>query len=106
VVSPTDYILELLLARSPRVAELARRRVLGPLETYTDPRSSDLVLTLATFVELRLDRRSAAERLHVHPNTLDYRLERISKLTGLELRRPRDMALVTLALRQRELAAG
>jgi hypothetical protein len=106
VISSADYILELLLARSPRVAEVVRRRVLGPLETYTDPRSSDLVETLATFVELRLDRRGAAQRLHVHPNTLDYRLERISKLTGLELRRPRDMALVTLALRQRELAAG
>jgi hypothetical protein len=98
LVSPADYVLELLLARSPRVAEAARRRVLGPLEDYTDPRSSDLVETLATFVEMGLDRRSAAKRLHVHPNTLDYRLERISKLTGLELRRPRDLALVVLAL--------
>jgi hypothetical protein len=98
LVSSGDYALELLLARSPRVAGALRRRVLGPLEDYTDPRSSDLVETLATFVELKLDRRGAAERLHVHPNTLDYRLERITKLTGLELRRPRDLALVVLAL--------
>jgi hypothetical protein len=98
LVASGDYALELLLARSPRVAGALRRRVLGPLEDYTDPRSSDLVETLATFVDLKLDRRRAAERLHVHPNTLDYRLERISKLTGLELRQPRDLALVVLAL--------
>ena len=98
VVSPDDYAIELLLRRSPRVAALLRRRVLEPLESYADPRSSDLVETLVTFVESGLDRRGAAERLHVHPNTLDYRLERISKLTGLELRRPRDLTIVTLAL--------
>jgi DNA-binding PucR family transcriptional regulator len=55
--------------------------------------------TLATFVECDLDRRASAARLHIHPNTLDYRLRRIRELASLELDRPDDLALVSLALR-------
>ena len=99
-------LLELLLARSPRLAGLVRRRALGPLEAYAERRASDLLPTLQTFVACDLDRRRAAEELHVHPNTLDYRLQRVAELTGLDLGRPADLALVTLALRQRELTDG
>lgn len=102
-VTEEEFVTELLLARSPRLAGTVRRRVLEPLETYADPRSSDLVATLATFVESGLDRRRAAELLHVHPNTLDYRLQRIAKLTGLDLGDPEHLTLVTLALKQRSL---
>jgi hypothetical protein len=37
--------------------------VLGPLEEYVRRRRSDLLATLATFVELDLDRRRAAAAL-------------------------------------------
>lgn len=103
-VAPEAFLPELLLARAPRVAEMLRRRVLGPLEAYAERRSSDLVETLAAFVRCRLDRRRAAAELHVHPNTLDYRLRRVEELTGLDLRAPDDLALVVLALRQAALA--
>jgi len=102
-IRPEAFLTELLLARSPRLARLARRRVLGPLESYRDSRSTNLVATLATFVECDLDRRRAAARLHVHPNTLDYRLRRIAELADLDLGRPQDITTVTLALTQREL---
>jgi DNA-binding PucR family transcriptional regulator len=55
------------------------------------------------FVECDLDRRRAAAQLHVHPNTLDYRLRRIADLAGVDLGRPGDITAVTLALKQREL---
>ncbi len=102
-IAPEAFVTELLLARSPRLARLACERVLGPLENHRDSRSADLVATLATFVECGLDRRRAAAQLHVHPNTLDYRLRRIADLTGLELGRPEDITTVTLALKQRSL---
>ena len=102
-IAPEDFVTELLLARSPRLARLARQRVLGSLESHRDSRSADLVATLATFVECELDRRRAAVQLHVHPNTLDYRLRRIAALTGLDLGRPEDITTVTLALKQRSL---
>lgn len=103
-VQAGEYLPELLLARAPRVAQMVRQRVLGPLEAYAERRTSELVETLDAFVRSGLDRRRAAAEIHVHPNTLDYRLRRIAELTGLDLRRPDDLTLVVLALRQAELA--
>jgi hypothetical protein len=103
-LAPEAFLAELLLARSPRLARLARERVLGPLDDHRNSRSGNLVPTLVTFMECQLDRRRAAARLHVHPNTLDYRLRRIAELTGLDLGRPDDITTVTLALKQRSLA--
>jgi DNA-binding PucR family transcriptional regulator len=101
--------VELLLARSPRVADSLRERVLRPIEDYPGRRSSDrrgpdLRQTLEVFLEAGLDRRVAAERLHVHPNTLNYRLGRIEELTGLDLTDPEDLMLTALALRRDAIA--
>jgi hypothetical protein len=96
-----DHLPELLLARSPRIGERLRRRALGPLEEYAQRRRANLLETLRTFVACDLDRRRAAERLHVHPNTLDYRLRRVEELTGLRLSSTSDLVLTCLALTQR-----
>jgi DNA-binding PucR family transcriptional regulator len=79
------------------------RRALGPLQDYAEHRSTDLLETLEVFMRIGLDRRSAADELHVHPNTLDYRLRRIEELTGFELSRPDDVAVLALALKHRAL---
>jgi PucR C-terminal helix-turn-helix domain len=100
------FLLELLLTRSPDLANRLAGRVLGPLEAYAERRSSDLLDTLEAFLACDLDRRKTAQRLHVHPNTLDYRLRRIAELTGLEPGRPRDLAQLELALARRKLAFG
>jgi len=91
-----DLVLDLLLARSPRVAADLRRRILGPLDTGR----SDLLQTVSTYVSLGCDRRHAAEVLHIHPNTLDHRLRRARKLTGLDLDDPEDLATMVLALHE------
>jgi hypothetical protein len=101
--------IELLLARSPRVADSLRERVLRPLEDYPgrrsgDRRAPDLLQTLEVFLAAGLDRRVAAERLHVHPNTLNYRLGRIEEVTGLDLTAPEDLMLTALALRRAAIA--
>jgi hypothetical protein len=93
-----ELSLELLVARSPRVARGLRARVLEPLRPGAGARSPDLAATLRALFEARLERRRAAAALHVHPNTLDYRLRRIEELTGLSLDDPRDLAQVELAL--------
>jgi DNA-binding PucR family transcriptional regulator len=41
---------------------------------------------------------TAARQLHVHKNTLGYRLRRVEQLLGVNLRTPRDVAAVQLAL--------
>jgi hypothetical protein len=105
LISRTELLPELLLARSPRLAALLERQALGPLEEYAERRSSDLVETLMAFLALDLDRRAAAEHLHVHRNTLDYRLRRIAELTGFDLGKVDDLVLLALAARARAVAA-
>jgi hypothetical protein len=103
IVAVDELLPELLLDSAPRVAEVLRQRVLGPLQDGPARRTADLVNTLSVYLDSSLDRRSAAQRLHVHPNTLDYRLRQVHELTGLNLHRPEHIVLVVLALRQLEL---
>jgi PucR C-terminal helix-turn-helix domain len=99
-----SHMPELLLARSPRLAARLEVRVLGRLQAAGGPRSPDLLETLEVFLASGLDRREAASRLHVHPNTLNYRLRRVEEVTGLQLSSPDDLMLVALAVRQRAIA--
>jgi hypothetical protein len=105
-ITAKQYLAELLLVRSPQLGEVVRRAALGSLEDYAARRSRDLLETLTVFLECDCERRRAAQLLHVHPNTLDYRLRRIEELSGLNLSRADDLMLVNLALKQRRLAGG
>jgi DNA-binding PucR family transcriptional regulator len=75
--------------------------LLDPLE-----RNPDLLLTLDTYLAENLDRRRTAAALHVHPNTLDYRLKRISGLTGLEPTTTAGLQLLAAAAMARRLASS
>jgi hypothetical protein len=100
-----DFLLEVLLARAPDLAASLVERVVGPLQAYAERRGdSGLLETLEAFLDCGLDRRRTAEQLHVHPNTLDYRLRRVAELTGLEPGKPRDLVLLELAVARRKLA--
>jgi hypothetical protein len=96
IVTPESHALELLLARSPRLGEKLRERVLGPLARGGD--GADLARTLRTLVRCGFDRARTSAALHVHRNTLAYRIGRIEELTGLDLSSPRDVARAYLAL--------
>jgi hypothetical protein len=100
VVELRELALDLLLARSPRVAAELRRRILSPLAPQHGGARGDLLKTVATYVELHRDRQETAERLHIHPNTLDHRLRRARELTGLDLDDPEDLATMVLALHE------
>ncbi len=76
----------LLLATVP--AELRRSfggRLLGPLRDYDREHGSDLVLTLKVFLDCSGSPTRTAAKLHVHVNTLRYRIARIEELTGRDL---------------------
>jgi hypothetical protein len=105
-VTVDELLPELLLASAPRVADALSRRVLGRLESGRPQRAAELLDTLAAYLDSKLDRRLTARRLHVHPNTLDYRLRQVQELSGLDVHRPDDLVLVVLALRQRELTGA
>ncbi len=89
-----DYLLEILLGRSPRLATRLREKVLAPL---ADDDHGELARTLQTLVDCRFDRTATSAALHVHRNTLAYRLRQIEEITGLDVGSPRDLACVYVA---------
>ncbi|MQY12331.1 hypothetical protein SRB5_24640 [Streptomyces sp. RB5] len=87
-----DVLLDYQLTRpSPALPELAA--LLAPLDGRPE-----LLHTLRTYLAHDLDRRATAAALHVHPNTVDYRVRRITALTGLAPARPADLQLINAAL--------
>jgi PucR C-terminal helix-turn-helix domain len=90
-----DHLLEIALARSARLTSRLRAKLLEPLAAEDH---GDLAHTLRTLIDCRLDRTAASAALHVHRNTLAYRLKRIEEITGLDLGSPRDLACVYAAL--------
>jgi PucR C-terminal helix-turn-helix domain len=95
LLSIENHLLEILLAGSPRLAGRLRERVLAPLAGEDH---AELANTLRTLIDCRLDRTATSNALHVHRNTLAYRLKRIEEITALDLGSPRDLACVYAAL--------
>ncbi|RPK38376.1 helix-turn-helix domain-containing protein [Streptomyces sp. NBC_01260] len=93
-----DVLLEYQLAR-PGDALVRLAAKLGPLEEHPY-----LLETLRVFVDRGHNRRQSALELCIHRNTLDYRLHRVSTLTGLDLSVPAEARLLQAALVARDLA--
>jgi hypothetical protein len=72
----------------------------GPLDRLDDPTRSgpDLRATLTTWLGHDGGVRGAAADLHLHPNSLRYRLQRAAELTGLDLSDPLQRLVAHLAL--------
>lgn len=95
----------LLLAGVPADTRRAfRSRLLDPLTGYDRQHGGDLVHTLDVFLSAGGAWSRCAESLHVHVNTLRYRISQIEKLTGRDLGRFEDRVDLFLALRLREPA--
>ncbi|GAA3041129.1 hypothetical protein GCM10020000_19740 [Streptomyces olivoverticillatus] len=72
---------------------------IGPVIDYDQQRFTDLTRTLETYFDAGGSPTNAAKKLHVHPNTVARRLERISELLGPEWQQPERALEVQLALR-------
>jgi purine catabolism regulator len=77
--------------------------VLGKLQDYDEQNSSDLVKSLACFLEANGHWGDAAEKLYVHRHTLRYRMKRVEEITGRELNQSQDRMEFWLALKAKEL---
>ncbi|MET7517934.1 helix-turn-helix domain-containing protein [Streptomyces sp. NPDC005480] len=78
--------------------QLYRERLIGVLEQYDAEHRSNLVGTLSAFLDASGSWHRCAEQLHVHVNTLRYRLQRVEQLTGHSLATLRDRVDFCLAL--------
>ena len=79
------YQLLLPYMRDP--AELKRfyRETVRPLVSYDEQYETDLLGTLATFLDCDANVNATAARLITHRHTIRYRFERVRELTGLDV---------------------
>jgi purine catabolism regulator len=101
-------LFQFLLALKDRNLDTMRRfynETLGPLAEHDDRRNGDLLRTLNGFFEANGNLAKAAADLDVHRNTLVYRLDRISELTGLNLDDADNRLILHLALRVSQVLA-
>jgi hypothetical protein len=76
--------------------------LLGPIreiQTHDIEHGTDYARTLAAWLDHPDDPRRAADRLHVHPNTLRYRMARLAEVVELDLGDPETRLALRLQLR-------
>ena len=91
------------LANSPDLVPFGE--LVRPLVAQDLARRSDLVRTLRAYFAAGGNASEAADRMFLHRNSMLYRLERIQRLTGLDVKDPRvalTLQLALLSLEERE----
>jgi purine catabolism regulator len=80
--------------------------VLGPVLRHDAESHSDLLPTLESYLANRRSWQATADALHLHRQTVLYRIKRIEKLTGRSLAETETVAMMWLALRARRRLEG
>jgi sugar diacid utilization regulator len=100
VVAFEDLGIHRLLLQVPDLAELRSfaAEILGKLGGQEGQRGTELLATLACYFRENSSPQRTARSLHVHPNTVAYRIRRIQEITGLQLGNYRDRLMAQVAL--------
>jgi sugar diacid utilization regulator len=100
VVAFEDLGIHRLLLQVPDLAELRTfaTEILGKLGGQEGQRGTELLTTLACYFRENSSPQRTARSLHVHPNTVAYRIRRIQEITGLQLGNYRDRLMAQVAL--------
>ncbi|SFT52333.1 DNA-binding transcriptional regulator, PucR family [Actinopolyspora lacussalsi subsp. righensis] len=93
-VASEDLLPERALAGDPEAERLLVETIVSPLNEA----GGTLLETLDTYLEVGGVLESCARKLYVHPNTVRYRLRRISEVTGRSPSNPRGAHTLRVAL--------
>jgi purine catabolism regulator len=74
-------------------------QVLGVVIEYDAAHAGDLVTSVRVWLEHDRQTERAARALHIHPNTLLYRVRRFEQVSGCSLASTESLAEIWLALR-------
>lgn len=96
----------LLLPRSVTEAQALVSRILSPLITHDAEHGTAYVDTLRAVLQHDRSWQVAAAELHIHKQTLGYRIRKIEQLTGRGLARTEHLAEWWFALRAHDRLAG
>jgi PucR C-terminal helix-turn-helix domain/GGDEF-like domain len=75
------------------------RDVLGPLLDYDTEHRTELVRTLSVYLHHHGSHKQSARMLHLHTNTVAYRVARVEAITGLDLGDPDDRLVAHVAVK-------
>jgi DNA-binding PucR family transcriptional regulator len=99
-----SHKLSLLLGADRRLARDVAESALSPLDGETEMSRERLGSTLDAWLRHRGRTEAVAKALHVHPQTVRYRLARLRELFGGRLDDPDGRFELELALRARRIA--
>ena len=106
VVIAEEHLAALLLGRDRQLASELVARALAPLAELPAGRRERLEETLAAWLEHDRQPTPTAAALHLHPQTVRYRVRQLRELYGDALDDPDRRFELTLALRVREDGAA
>jgi len=89
-----DLLPERAFAGDPLARHALIERIYGPLKAQ----STDLLLTLWSYLDNGRSLEATARELFVHPNTVRYRLKRIAETIGWDATGPREALILQSAL--------
>ncbi len=107
ILAFSDLGVYRLLVRLRETPELWTfyRETLAKLADYDQRQRADLIKTLDAYFNHLGNLRATSEALHVHRNTLLYRLERIKEISGMDLDNAEEHFALWLALRAHRVLA-
>ena len=102
----SELLVPLVLNANPGLADDLVAKVLAPLDQLPAPTADRLAETLAAWLGRQGARAVVAEQLHIHPQTVRYRLGQLRELFGSDLDEPEGRFALMLALRLRSAGPG
>ncbi len=101
-----EDLLAGLVVEAPLVVSMLHERTVGRL-LAEDPQGEDgLLATLRVFLQEGGSLNTAAAKSFVHRNTMNYRLNKIERVTGVSVRALHDQVLWVLALKEHDAEVG
>lgn len=101
----TYRLLVRMLASDPEQLQAFYEESVAPLARYDDQYRTDLIGTLAAYLDHDGKLGAAAQALYAHRHTVAYRLERIKELTSLDPARYEDRERLSLGLKIHRLTS-
>jgi PucR-like helix-turn-helix protein len=106
LVRADEHLLPLLLAAAPELASALAERALAPLRTLPAGAAARAEETLRAWLDAHGDVTATATALHVHPQTVRYRLAALRETFGGALDDPAARLELAVALRSGRPATG
>ncbi|WP_245646278.1 PucR family transcriptional regulator [Nocardiopsis trehalosi] len=100
----TDHLTALLLFRDEALMRAMARSRLAPLQELRPAQRERLAETLLAWLQSGFNANEVAARLHVHPQTVRYRLRQVESLFGDRLRDPDQRFELEMVLRMQRLS--